>query len=264
VKDPLLNNFLTESGLPTSGTGEDLLLFILQGFSRIPYENITKISSFNEQGINSAKHSSEELIARFISDGTGGTCFPLTLTLTRFIKSIGYEAHPILADRRYGSDTHCAVIFREKGAAWRIVDPGYLINSPCVIPLEGLSASYQLGFTTIELRHIGKDNRVELYTNIGSKADSPRYRLTYKIDPVNEERFHAAWNRSFSFEMMEYPVISLARGGAHIYIQRDTITVRNGEIKTRVTLPDDELILESARLTGINQMLLARVIKPKA
>jgi hypothetical protein len=261
VNDPLLKKLLDNSGLPTTGAEEHLLDYTLQAFSRIPYENISKIDSFNQLGIRSAKHTPKELISSYISKGTGGTCFPLTLTLTHFINSLGYEAHPILADRRYGSDTHCAVIFRRNESPWRIVDPGYLINSPCALPSQNLSVRYQLGFTTIELRHTGGDKRVELFTSIGSAVESPRYRLTYKIEPVDWELFHSAWDRSFTFEMMEYPVISLARGGAHVYIQKDTITVRDGEIKRRLTLSNEELVLESSRLTGIDRELLGRVIK---
>ena len=260
VNDPLLKELLNNSGLPITGTADELLHYTLRAFSRIPYENITKVDSFNELGIRSAKHTPDELVARYISKGTGGTCFPLTLTLARFITALGYEAHPILADRRYGSDTHCAVIFRHRESPWQIVDPGYLINSPCALPPDNLSVRYQIGFTTIELRHKGSDKKTELFTSIGSEAESLRYRLTYKINPVDEVVFNSAWDRSFTFEMMEYPVISLARGGSHIYIQRDTITVRDGEIKRRVTLPTEQHILESAKLTGIDQALLARVI----
>ena len=260
MNDPLLKKLLENSHLPTTGEEEQLLHYTLEAFSRIPYENISKIDSFNELGIISAKHTPEELISNYVTKGTGGTCFPLTLTLARFINSLGYEAHPILADRRYGSDTHCAVIFRRKESPWRIVDPGYLINSPCALPSENLSVRYQLGFATIELRHTGRDKRVDLFTSIGSAAESPRYRLTYKIEPIEEALFDSAWDRSFAFEMMEYPVISLARGGAHIYIQKDTITVRDGEIKKRQTLSNEELVLESARLTGIDRELLGRVI----
>jgi len=261
MNDPLLKKLLDNSHLPTTGADEQLLHYTLQAFSRIPYENISKIDSFNELGIRSAKHTPEELISNYITKGTGGTCFPLTLTLARFLNSLGYEAHPILADRRYGSDTHCAVIFRQNESPWRIVDPGYLINSPRALPSENLSVRYQLGFTTIELRHTGRDKRVDLFTSIGSAAESPRYRLTYKIEPIDEALFDLAWDRSFAFEMMEYPVISLARDGAHIYIQKDTITIRNSEMKKRVTLPTEELVLECARLTEIDRELLGRVIR---
>lgn len=263
--DPLLKQLLVSLGYPFSGSPEALLNYTLKAFSHIPYENITKINSYSEFGLRLAKHSPEELIAKFISSGTGGTCFPLSLTLVRFIRAIGFEAYPILADRRYGIDTHSAVIFRGDKSAWRLIDPGYLINTPCLLPEPYSSLRYDLDFNSIELR--GNDNsvQVDLYTlsqsNSLASSTPPRYRLTYKITPVDEGEFNIAWDRSFTFEMMSYPVISVAHGDKHIYIQKDTLTVRDRESKSRLVLPVEQFIIESSRLTGISQEILATTIK---
>jgi len=72
--------------------------------------------------------------------GTGGTCFSLTAALLHLIRALGYDAEPILADRRYGQNTHCALLLWIDGRP-HLLDPGYLILDP--VPLHRSPAHWR-------------------------------------------------------------------------------------------------------------------------
>ena len=139
--------------------------------SSIPYENLSKIVGFAEAGCSIQKQSPEEIVRGYITHGTGGTCFPLTITLIRLLEEIGFRASPILADRRYGTDTHCALLCEVTPHSWHLIDPGYLLTSPVALPSIG-STVHSLPFTRIELRRLGATDRVELHTIATSRSDT--------------------------------------------------------------------------------------------
>jgi arylamine N-acetyltransferase len=237
------------------------LSVVLAAFSRIPYENLTKIIGVSEANRAIVKHTPEQVIEGFISRGTGGTCFPLTLALLRLIRALGFEAFPIIADRRYGTDTHCALICCLESVSWHLIDPGYLITNPCKLPSSGTSR-YTLPITSLELRALAPTDRVELYTTIGSSsASNPlKYRLTYKTTPVDEETFHTAWDRSFDWEMMTYPIISSVIGDTQVYVQKNNLIVRSSTQSTKVTLDEGTLIREVGVKLGLAEEVVRQAL----
>jgi arylamine N-acetyltransferase len=97
-----------------------------RAFATLPYENLSKVIRFAEAGdAVAARELPAEIINRHLQWGTGGTCFSLTATLLHLIRSLGFEAEPILADRPYGSNTHCALRVMVEGQP-HLLDPGYL------------------------------------------------------------------------------------------------------------------------------------------
>jgi arylamine N-acetyltransferase len=267
LHDDLLAAFLDHLALPTTGTPEQLLQAMLRGFARIPYENLTKIIAHAESSNDHHKQSPEEVIQGFIRYGTGGTCFPLTQTLVRFLKALGFEAAPILADRRYGSDTHSAVLVALAPQSWHVIDPGYLIHTPCLLPKTAsradLALRYALAHGAIELRPTDTPERVDLYTipsAVTQHTTTPRYRLTYKTTPVDPESFNRAWERSFSWEMMTYPIVSAVINDRHIYLQKKNLLVRSASESTRFTVTADTLVSELAPKLGISAEVLRRAL----
>lgn len=257
--DPILYQLLTYHRYPTEGAPSTLLGYTLEAFSRIPYENLSKIVRHAESCNSRAKESPAELIHGYIEHGTGGTCFPLTKTLVHVVRSLGYEAYPILADRRYGTDTHCAVIARLTSNDWELLDPGYLIHTPCRLP-DTYQLRYELPFSAIELRPEGTPSRVALYTHSLNESGvlHPRYRLTYKIHPVSDTECDAAWDRSFDWEMMRYPIISCTVGASQLYLQKNSLLIRSRTEATRVTLRDEEILREVSSRFGISVEMLKR------
>jgi arylamine N-acetyltransferase len=235
----------------------DLLEVTLKAFSKIPYENLSKIVRTHGSGGGTPKESPEDVIEGFISRGTGGTCFPLTRTLVFLLNSLGYEACPILADRRYGTDTHCAVIFRAHDRAWQLLDPGYLIHSPCPIPNAG-STPLELPVRPIRLELSTCGSRVDLFTLRAKERGILEvcYRLMYKLTPVDEPDFNRAWDRSFSWEMMQYPVVSALVGETQLYLQKSSLLVRSRTDSTRVQLLPEQITDELGRAFGIDASVI--------
>ena len=245
--DLLASRLLSHYGYASSAAPECLLRNLLLAFCRIPYENLTKIIRAHDSQGARYKESPVEVIDYHIKHGTGGTCFALTDTLVYLLRELRYEAHPILADRRYGVDTHCAVIAKLSSQGWDLIDPGYMIFTPCPLPQSG-TARYELSLSTIELRVEEPPERVSLYTlQMDSSGErTTRHRLTYKTAPVDQSEFAKAWDRSFDWEMMSYPIISAVAADSHLYIQKNSLLVRSPSTSSRITLPKEELAQEIA------------------
>ena len=252
-----LDHFQISPDLPRA----TLLTRVLTSFASIPYENLSKIIGFAQAGQAIHKQSPEDIIRCFISSGTGGTCFPLTITLIQLLEELGFPAVPILADRRYGSDSHCALLCEVTPDSWQLVDPGYLLISPLAVPLHG-SAVYSLPFTRIELRRIADSDRVELYSIADTTSGSGgKYRLTYKTTAVDEHSFNAAWDRSFDWEMMRYPVLSRVIGDTHIYIQKNSILLRSADSHTRRTIDAGDFIREVSSRILVKEEIIKKALE---
>lgn len=255
--DPLISLLLPNVTISSDPTDLPALLpRLLERFSLIPYENLTKVLSVHEQQSRIVKHSPEDVVLGFLSHGTGGTCFPLTATLVRLVRSLGLEAHPILADRRYGSDTHCAVIVKLTPTEWSLIDPGYLIHQPAPLPTTG-SKVVETPFNRLELRVASSPDRIELFTLDGT---SSRSRLTYKVTPVDKALFQRAWDASFSWEMMTYPIVSGIRGKEQIYLQKNALLRRSPTYSKRQEMDTARLACEISQRLGIDLSLVQRAL----
>src|SRR5579871_1983834 len=132
--DSDLRRFLAHFRIDPTAQPDLLLRKVATAFAELPYENLTKIIKEAATGRpEAARRGPGEVIGDHIALGTGGTCFSLTATLLHLIRELGWEAQPLLADRPYGPDTHCAL------AVWidqqpHLIDPGFLLTEP--VPLE--------------------------------------------------------------------------------------------------------------------------------
>lgn len=253
----LLSLFCNHYQIPLAQPKRELLAQVLKSFSAIPYENLSKIIRANEELSSHFFQTPEELLVGHFTTGSGGTCFPLTETLASIIQEIGFEAAPILADRRYGTDTHCAVLALIDGAQ-HLIDPGYLIFSPVAIPLQG-ELTFETPFSTVRLTRVAAlSEALELATV--ERDGRLRYRLTYKTTPVDEADFKVAWRRSFEWEMMTYPVISSISGDTQVYIQKSSLTLRSKGGSSRINLTQDALIHEVATRLSIDPVVVRRAL----
>ena len=99
----------------------------------------------------------------------------MTALLLHLVRAYGYEAQPVLADRTYGPDTHCAVLVTIDGRK-HLLDPGYLIVRP--VPLEdGGIKEIKTSFNEIILKPEAGD-RLALSTR---RRGSEVYRLSFKL-----------------------------------------------------------------------------------
>jgi len=246
----LLDRLRLCTGIETKiDRGERLLGKLCAALAEIPYENLTKIIRSNEVVTPaSAKRFPDEVIEDYLDHGTGGTCFSLTAAFIAVLDAHGFAAYPILADRHYGTDTHCALLFPRESDLF-LLDPGFLIHSPVRMPVTE-PAVIRRDFNTVELVPREAGRKVDLLTVTGGNR---RNRLTYKLSPVDAGTFCLAWDRSFTWEMMRYPVLTRYRDGVHQYMQGDVLRTRDGESTVRRLLSTEDRYEFITRGLGVDR-----------
>lgn len=254
---------------------ERLLVELIRAFSHIPYENLTKIIKYDAYGDpNRARRFPLEVISDHVAMGAGGTCFSLTATLIHLLRAAGFEAEPILADRPYGENTHCALLVRGDGG-YCLVDPGYLILRP--IPLETLvnplKARESAGegeegqrketrvltdFNEIIFVPTDSGRRLELHTVQDGKRV---HRITFKLQPADPGEFLAAWDSSFEWDMMRAPVLTRVAGSKQIYLHETRFQVRESSGVSRSKLTLDALPETVEQAFGLAPSIVRRALE---
>ena len=252
---PLLQQFLRAYHINTVQPPLEVLTDVVRAFAQLPFENLTKIIKDAEAGrAEQARRTPTEVLTDHWALGTGGTCFALTSALLYLIRALGWQAQPILADRRYGADTHSALLVWIDGKP-HLLDPGYLIVRPLPLPTAG-EMRIETPFNQLLLTAKDAGSKVELRT-IQQKQTT--YRLTFKTNPVDAGEFLRAWDTSFDAEMMRYPVLSRVAGNQQIYLQKRHLLIRGEETECK-ELPPDRLIAEIARQFHIAPEVVARAL----
>jgi len=254
--DQALRLFLDHFGLDPGSAPLPLLRSILRVFARLPYENLSKIIADAEAGHPArARRQPMEVLRAHLAHGTGGTCFSLTATLRHLLRCLGFVAEPIMADRPYGPDTHCALAVSIDGRPF-LVDPGYLLTEPVPLSAPG---EQRIETSFHELRVVPRNGagKADLYTvNAGRSS----LRMTFKTEPVDWGRFLDLWDSSFDWEMMRYPVVTRVTGGRHLYLQGNRLQTRAGGTVMRAEIAPDELATQIAATFGIDAGLVARAL----
>lgn len=244
----LWDRFRTHFDLRMPNLAPETLTTVADTFSRLPYENLTKIVRWDAvREPAAARRGPSQVLDDFQQHGAGGTCFALTATVLHLLRAAGWEAAPILADRRYGADTHCGLLVRVQDIDC-LLDPGYLINRPVPLLHNSPTQSIVTPFNQLELVAAGA-RRWDLVT---TSAGNRRVRLTYKTTPASEHDFLAAWNASFGWDMMHYPVLTR--------VDRDTQTYLRGlhlQRRTRTGVSHEEIASNELAATIVREFGLA-------
>ena len=185
--------FMDYFDLPHKKPGLQFVEQILEQFSTIPYENISKIIKLNSLWNSEAKiRFPEEIIDDHISYRLGGTCFSLTFFLQTIFAVNGFTCYPVMADMRFGRNIHCCVVVILEGDKY-LLDPGYLLHRPMEIRPE-ISRLYRTEFNGVELRYDPDSRYYNLFT-FDQKETKWRYRFQDK--PASPEEFLNHWYVSF-------------------------------------------------------------------
>ncbi len=243
----VLSRFQQHFRLGRPASPAERLQEVVSAFAQLPYENLTKVLKEGPRGCRQPRlRGPAEVIDDHIASGTGGTCFSLTATLLHLVRALGWPAEPILADRRYGPDTHCALL------VWldqqpHLIDPGFLLVQP--IPLtERREHRLTTAFNEVVLRPLAASDRWELSTRQQGRST---YRLTFKTAPVDAGEFTRAWRASFDWDMMNYPVLSRVLGDSQLYVQGPRWQRRTRAAVDHQELPPAELAARIAQEFGI-------------
>lgn len=253
--ETILARFLSYARIDPAVEQKGMILEKLcRAVAEMPYENLTKIIKSDEiVNPGSSKRLPDEVLRDFLEYGSGGTCFSLTAAFVALFNASGFEAHPILADRHYGVDTHCALVLVQN-AELLLLDPGYLIHTPIRLPtLTPVTVS--TSFNTLELAPRDAGQKVDLITIVNTDR---RPRLTYKIALVDGQTFGRAWERSFAWEMMTYPVLTRYSNGVHYYLQGNQLRIRDQQRTTRRTLSPEERQAVMCQTFGLNKRIVAK------
>lgn len=256
--DPaLLETWRELTALPVGGSSLENLRALLAGFSRIPYENLSKIVKLERSGsVEAARRTPIEVLREHGSLGAGGTCFSLTFTLLELVRSLGFRAEPILADRHYGADTHSALLVWLDGRA-HVVDPGFLIVDP--IPVETSRETHvRTAFNELLLQPRQGGERLALHTLSGKQRSE---RLTFKLDPVDPAQFLRAWDASFGWDMMRYPVLTRVDEQEHLYLQARRLQRRGAGGVEREELDPIHLARTIRERFGVSEQLAHRALE---
>lgn len=254
--DETLRQFLAHFALDAAAPPERLLRQVVNAFARLPYENLTKIIKDATAGRPAeARRGPAEVIADHAAFGTGGTCFALTAALLHLLRALGWQAEPLLADRPYGPDTHCALAVWLDGRP-HLIDPGYLLTEP--VPL-GAPAEHRVAtsFHEVQLVPRAAGSKLDLYTvNRGQGT----LRITFKTEPADWGQFLKVWDTSFAWDMMRYPLLTRVAGGEQLYLRGNYFQARGRESVHRSEVPPAELAGWIARAFGVEERIAVEAL----
>jgi arylamine N-acetyltransferase len=251
-----LMEFLDHFNIAPDDAPRKVLDQVVSAFAELPYENITKIIKHSEAGSDKgARRYPDEVVQDHIRWGAGGTCFSLTSALAHLVRSLGWRAEYILADRAYGQNTHCALLVWIDGVP-HLLDPGFLIINPIATPGEE-ERTVKTSFNTLILAPDEDRNKIELST---LRKNTKTYRLTYKTSPVDEGEFLKAWDDSFGWEMMRYPLLTRTEASRQLYLNGSRLQISETERVEKRDVRSDELISKIAVEFRIHPSLVERAI----
>lgn len=248
--------------LRTHGQDDDERLLVLtavsQAFTTLPYENLTRIIRYHQEQLSPFR-APDVVVVDHIACGAGGTCFSLTSALLHVVRWLGFDAEPLLADRRYGQNTHSALLVRIDGRP-HLLDPGYLVNRP--LPLDEITshgAEVATDFNRIVLRQEG-EGRLQLLTRL---ADQPAetYRLTFKTRPAAASEFLDAWRTSFGSDILHKPLLTKVAGGKQFFLNARRLQIRGRDESAKRLLNDDELFEEIVRGFGLSPQIARQALQ---
>jgi len=188
---------------------------ILYHFSKIPYENMSKIIKlihhFDE--INKIRYPDEVLQDHFRYN-LGGTCFSITFLLKTILTFHGFNNYVIMADMNWGKNVHCAVVVTHDSQNY-LVDPGYLLSQPLPLPHQN-PVIIRTSFSGVKLEFI-RNNNYNLYTFNNNML---KWRYTFINKPISEEEFLEFWLSSFQWNSMNSICIASVCEDEMVYIHR--------------------------------------------
>jgi len=193
-----------------------LLEAVVRDFSRLPYENISKI-------IKSAGHGEPaesfrlplEVVTDHVERGFGGTCFSLTFLLERMLRALGFDCHKVMAHMHMGENVHCLVVVDHGGRRF-MIDPGYALYA--VIELIGR------GRTAARCPHalveVARDDGgcYNLYT---VDAAGRKWRYRFADVPAADDEFERHWIRSFDMPTLRNVCLGRITEKGHLYLRKD-------------------------------------------
>jgi arylamine N-acetyltransferase len=238
--------FLRRPGVSVSGRGIGFLKDFAIHFSRLPYENISKIiRRAASTSVREAMRLPEEVVADHIERGFGGTCFSLTFVLERMLRHLGFDCYKVMADMKSGHNIHCLVVVREPEAEY-LIDPGYALYQVIELPREG-AVRVSCPHGTVE---VAKSEEVySLYTH---DATGTKWRYRFRDEASGDREFEEHWAASFGKPALDNICLNKITPQGHLYFRKDysRFTSPASTAKRRVKQDIERFIEEEFGIDG--------------
>ena len=189
---------------------------ILTSFSKLPYENISKIIKYKNNFDSANKiRLPFEIMEDHKSHNLGGTCFSLTFFLQTILKQQGFICYPVMADMNWGKNVHCTTIVDLNGQKY-LIDPGYLLTRPMILS-QGQSKIFKTEFSGIELRYQFEERKYDLFT---FNQHQNKWRYKFEDKPVPDAEFFQHWLSSFEWNSMNGICLTKVKQEKLIYVHK--------------------------------------------
>ncbi len=189
---------------------------ILRQFSLLPYENISKILSLNQNWDENHFRWPQEIICDYEKYKLGGTCFSLTFFLKAILDYFGYQTTILMADMKAGRNTHCALLLEFKNRKY-LLDPGYLLHFPLPLDSAVTSGKVQLEY----------DPFCERYSLSTLENGKKKWRYSFQERPTSIEDFSQYWEDSFHWMTMHGICLSKRDENNFIYLHNHYLKLEN-------------------------------------
>lgn len=210
----------------------NMLRQVLRAFSRLPYENLSKIVKLERNySAPDRIRLPEEVMEDHARYHLGGTCFSLTYFLESILTYLDYTCYPVIAHMKRMRNSHCALIIIRDTEHW-LADPGYLLNEPMRLDKDR-SRMYRTPHTGVELGFCRKDEHYELYT---FNRNQIKFRYRFRDIPLTPDAFLKHWQGSFYWPGMRGMCLTRINEQGMVYVHNDYVQVQNltGKRKGRV------------------------------
>ena len=188
--------FFDYFGLVPDDVKKHSLRKIVQSFSCIPWENLTKFLAKAQLTEKASRlRLPGTVISEHIQNGAGGTCFSLTASLGDILESAGYTCNPVMAEMHHGKNIHCALSIITPDGTRFLADPGYLVPVP--IPLEmGQNTSLDIYDKKLVWEPDSDGESYDMYTI--QQGENKQWRYKVWLRPVSLTEFRRHWQNSFN------------------------------------------------------------------
>ena len=228
-------DFIKQCSIFSGNPDLDLLGEVLLYYSRLPYENLSKIIKHQKQTewLQKIRLPGEVLDDHF-SCHLGGTCFSLTFTLETILARLGFICYPVMADMKWRPNSHCALIVRYQGDQY-LVDPGYLLNRPMQLNVER-PRIFLHEVSGVEVVYQQAERRYHLYT---FDRAGMKWRYSFRNIGCSRRDFLAFWLESFYWNSMHGLLLNKIEKGRMVYVHKTYMRETTAETRVNRNIKPD-------------------------
>lgn len=251
---PAADAFAMHFDLRPDRPDRDLLEDTSLAFSRLPYENLTKMLALEEHGDGPGRlRSPAVVVADHIRTGSGGTCFSLANTLVEILASFGFPARPVMGDMKHGRDIHCAVMVEAPFGRF-LLDPGYLVH----VPVDLAPERTEVRVGPAELVYSTDERGVTRMSSRSSSGTVERYVIKHAF--VSPAEFLRHWQRSFDAPGMNGLHLCAAGRGERLYAHNANLRIEDRRGRRNVKIGSDWASCVASAF-GIDPVLAGRAFE---